>query len=142
VKVYRVTNKEMMDEAFKIRVEVFVMEQNVPLELEMDEYDDSAIHVVVLNDNADVVGCGRLIIHNSVAKIGRVAIKKEYRKNNYGKAICEELIKIAMQENAEEITLGAQLAAVGFYKKIGFLEYGDIFLDANIDHINMEYVQR
>jgi len=139
MKILRVTNQSMMDETYKVRFDVFVHEQHVPKELELDEYDDQAIHVIALNEQDEVVGCGRLILNASSAKIGRVAVRKEYRKLHFGKAICEELIRIAQSENIQKITLGAQLSAVEFYKKLGFTEYGTVYMDANIKHIHMVY---
>ncbi len=142
MKILRVTSQSMMDEAYKVRFDVFVHEQHVPQELELDEYDDQAIHVIALNEQDETVGCGRLILHAPTAKIGRVAVKKDYRKQHYGKAICEELIRIAQTENIQTITLGAQLTAVEFYKKLGFTEYGTTYMDANIEHIHMVYSQK
>jgi len=134
--VKRVKDSLMYDMACRIRIEVFVREQGVPEEIEMDEYDASAEHVVAFRGNKPV-GCGRVVILNSIAKIGRVAVIKDERGKGAGKKICEELIKIAAEKGIREFLLNSQLTAVGFYKKLGFEAVGDIFTEAGIEHIRM-----
>ena len=81
---------------------------------------------------------GRLVIKDAIAKIGRVAVKKSYRGKGYGKKLCLELIDIARKSGINDIRLNSQLDAVEFYKKLGFKEYGDVFMEANIKHIAMK----
>ncbi|MCL2401165.1 MAG: GNAT family N-acetyltransferase [Oscillospiraceae bacterium] len=122
--------------SWNIRVEVFVEEQNVPIGLELDEHDETAIHVLVY-DNEEPVGCGRLVFFDQYAQIGRVAVLQRKRKLGVGRVICETLMNIAAEENAKKVILHAQLSAEDFYKKLGFTPEGEIFDDAGIDHINM-----
>ena len=122
--------------SWNIRVEVFVEEQNVPIGLELDEHDETAVHVLVY-DNEEPVGCGRLVFFDQYAQIGRVAVLQRKRKLGVGSVICEALMNIAVEENAKKVILHAQLSAEDFYKKLGFTAEGEIFDDAGIDHINM-----
>jgi predicted GNAT family N-acyltransferase len=77
--------------SWKIRVEVFVEEQNVPIGLEMDEYDETAVHVLAY-DNEEPVGCGRIVFFDQYAQIGRVAVLQRKRKLGVGKLVCEALM--------------------------------------------------
>ncbi len=138
IKILQAKTQDMIQKAHKLRFEVFVEEQNVPPELESDEYDKTATHVIAINEETgDCIGCGRLVIKNGTAKIGRVAVKKSYRKKGCGKRICLKLIDIAREVNVKDIIVNSQLRVAGFYKKLGFKEYGNIFLEANIEHISM-----
>lgn len=134
--VKRVESKTEFDDAYSIRIEVFVREQNVPEEIELDEFDKVADHVVVYLDN-EAVGCGRLILNGEKARIGRLAVLKKYRKSGIGRTICDELMKIATEKGANSFVLDAQVTAIGFYKKIGFVELGKRFMEAGIEHIQM-----
>lgn len=139
MKILQAKTQDMIQKAYKLRFEVFVEEQNVSPELESDEYDKTATHVLAIDERSgDCIGCGRLVIKNETAKIGRIAIKKSYRRKGYGKKICLKLIDIAQKVNVKDITLDAQLQVVGFYKKLGFKEYGNIFIEADIKHIAMK----
>jgi len=139
MKILQAKTQDMIQKAYKLRFEVFVEEQNVPPELESDEYDKTAAHVLAIDERSgDCIGCGRLVIKNETAKIGRIAVKKSYRRKGYGKKICLKLIDMAQKVNVKDITLDAQLQVVGFYKKLGFKEYGNIFIEANIKHIAMK----
>lgn len=122
--------------AYKIRVEVFVREQGVPLDMELDEWDKEAKHILLYQDNLPVA-CGRIVIQEKQATIGRIAVLKKYRNHKYGKQICEKLIAIAKENQVETIILHAQCYAVGFYKKLGFKEYGNVFEEAGINHREM-----
>lgn len=136
VEIYKVKNEEDMQIVRNIRLEVFVAEQGVPVELEMDEFDKDAIHVLSLRDG-EPAGCGRLIINGDDAKIGRVAVREKMRRNGIGGAICKLLIAIAADNGAKQVYLGAQLTAVDLYLSLGFEREGDIFKEAGIEHIKM-----
>lgn len=138
IKILQAKTQDMKQKVYKLRFEVFVKEQNIPPELESDEYDKTATHVIAIDkESGDCIGCGRLVIKSRTAKIGRIAVKKSYRKKGYGKKICLKLVDIARKANIEDIILNSQLQVAGFYKKLGFKEYGNIFMEANIKHISM-----
>lgn len=126
-----------MREVYHIRTEVFCDEQRVPLELEMDEWDCSALHVLAL-DGTEAVGCGRIIFHGDQAHIGRVAVIKQYRRKGIGKTLMLALIEICINKKSQSIFLHSQLHAIPFYESLGFEACGDIFLDAGIEHREMK----
>lgn len=117
----------------KIRFEVFVDEQNVPEELEIDGLDDEAKHVLAYSDD-EPIGTGRILIDGH---IGRVAILKKYRGLGIGKSVMQELIKWAQKNNLEKLWLSSQWHAHSFYLDLGFVCEGEIYEEAGIDHIKM-----
>lgn len=131
-----VSNKKEFEIAYKIRVKVFVEEQKVSLEMELDEEDKIATHII-LYENDKPIGCGRIIFNDKIAKMGRIAVLKEKRKKGYGEKICKELINIAKEHKIKEIKIHAQCSAIGFYKKLGFTTCSAEFYEAGIKHIEM-----
>ncbi len=126
--------EEYKKELIEIREEVFVIEQSVPEDLEIDGLDPDCIHVLIHCENL-TLGTGRM---QKDGHIGRVAVRKAYRGRGYGKEIINKLISRAKELNISSVYLGAQLTAEGFYSHLGFSSYGDIFLDAGIRHIMMK----
>ena len=119
-----------------IRIKVFILEQKVPEELEWDEYDETAWHAVA-KSNYQVIGTGRLIINQSIAKIGRMAIDPEFRGKGIGMEVLKALINKGKEKGAQEFILHAQTHAITFYAREGFEPYGPIFDEAGIPHIEM-----
>tara|TARA_B110000003_G_scaffold275423_1_gene318000 strand:- start:620 stop:1039 length:420 start_codon:yes stop_codon:yes gene_type:complete len=117
----------------KIRFEVFVDEQNVPDDLEIDGLDDEAKHVLAYIDGKPI-GTGRIL---SDGHIGRVAVLKKYRGLGIGNSIMKVLIKWAQQNKFEKLWLSSQWHAHSFYLGLGFVCEGDIYEEAGIDHIKM-----
>ncbi len=139
MKIIQGKTKDILQKALELRYEIFVEEQNVSVDIERDSYDKIATHVILIDDKTgECIGCGRLVIKDGIAKIGRVAVKKSLRNKGYGREICHELIKIARESGINDIRLNSQLEVVGFYKKLGFKEYGDIFIEADMKHISMK----
>ncbi|MGB1860431.1 MAG: GNAT family N-acetyltransferase [Arenicellales bacterium] len=120
-----------------IRHTVFVEEQGVPVELELDGEDASARHAAAISDDGRLVGTGRML---ASGKIGRMAVSQSMRRQGIGRALLDALVAEAKRLKLEEVSLGAQLPAVAFYERAGFKAYGDIFLDAGIDHKMMRLV--
>lgn len=139
VSIKKVENNSEFEQAYKIRLEVFVKEQKVPEEIELDEYDSIAEHVIAYREGKPV-GCGRVFLNDEYARIGRVAVLSEERKKGTGKLICEELIKIAREKGAKRFVLDAQVRAIGFYQKLGFSVTSEVFMEAGIEHVRMEAV--
>ncbi len=123
---------------FALRFEVFVDEQNVPREIELDDEDAHAIHIIA-EEQGVAVGCARVILSNTEAHIGRLAVKKAYRSNGIGSQICRFIINLCNEQGIRDIWLNSQLQAVSFYEKLGFVPIGDIFIEAEIKHIKMIY---
>lgn len=128
---------------FNLRTEVFVNEQNVPIELELDEKDNSehTIHIGYFNGDK-LIGVARLIdMDKEVIHIGRVAIDKNHRGEGIGHKLilgCEDIAKNVLNRDFT-IELSAQVYAENFYKKLGYNRVNDnIYIDAGIEHIDMK----
>ncbi len=121
----------------EIREEVFVREQEYPIELEFDEADESCWHLV-LTDNEKAIATARLLkLSEGVFKPGRIAVLKEYRGKNIGAELLTLIIEKAKEMGAKELHIGAQTYAVGFYEKFGFKTTGEEYMDEHIPHIDM-----
>lgn len=117
-----------------IRELVFIEEQHVPPELEVDEQDPLSQHVLLL-ERGMPVATGRL---TPDGHIGRVAVLKDFRKRGFGQQVIQGLEEIAHQRGISRVVLGAQYQAINFYLKLGYQTVGDVFMDAGIKHQMME----
>ena len=138
-------SKEELDLGFALRIEVFVKEQKVPIELELDEkdYSEHTVHIGYFN-NDKLIGVARLIdMDKDVIHIGRVVIDKEYRGQGIGRELiigCENIAQHILKRKII-IELSAQIQAENFYKSLGYNRVNDkIYLDAGIEHVNMRKV--
>jgi len=131
-----VQNPSDLQQAFKLRQKVFVDEQKVPVSMELDESDHQAIHVIAKDDN-QVVGTGRMVIDGNRGRIGRVAVDKLYRRQGIGEEIMKTLELQALALELKEIYLHAQIYVQKFYEKLGYYPRGSIFVEANIEHLEM-----
>ena len=127
---------------FNLHTEVFVNEQDVPKELELDEKDNSehTIHIGYFNGD-ELIGVARLIdMDKEVIHIGRVAIDKNHRGKGIGNRLilgCEDIAKNVLNKDFT-IELGAQFYAENFYKKLGYNRINNnVYIDAGIKHIDM-----
>jgi predicted GNAT family N-acyltransferase len=116
-----------------IRYPVFIEEQQVPVELEWDEYDDSATHFIASRDG-EAIACARL---KSDGQIGRMAVLKEYRSQGIGQQLLRFVLQTAANNNMNKVYMHAQVSAIPFYEKQGFTAIGDIFFEADIPHREM-----
>lgn len=119
-----------------IRLAVFVDEQG--FEDEFDQIDDIAWHIEGW-DQGLPIAVGRMFEsdHPSIYTIGRIAVIKEFRQKNVGKAVMEALENHARQLKAIAIELSAQCSAEGFYEKLGYIRQGEVYLDQFCPHIKM-----
>ena len=138
-------SKEELNLGFALRIEVFVKEQKVPIELELDEKDNSehTVHIGYFNDNK-LIGVARLIdLDKDIIHIGRVVIDKEYRGQGIGRELiigCENIAQQILKRKII-IELSAQIQAENFYKSLGYNRVNDkIYLDAGIEHVDMRKV--
>src|SRR5215471_11725619 len=137
-RVLAIESPDRMADAHAIRRRVFIEEQQVPEELELDEDDQHAVHALAWMDDR-AVGCGRFVAHGqSEVKIGRMAVVRELRGTGIGQAILEFLMNEARRRGYSRAVLHAQLPAEGFYLKQGFLPVGPAFEEAGISHRKME----
>jgi len=122
----RVENACELEEAYLVREQVFVNEQNVPKELERDEFDDAAYHVICKADGS-VVAAGRILFFEEEAVVSRVAVLRSWRNKGIGKKITEFIMD----------TANVQVDVQDFYEKLGFRPVGELFLEAGIAHVKM-----
>lgn len=123
----------------KVRIDVFVQEQAVSPAIELDEEDRTCDHYIIYDKHRIIATC-RIIEHDNTWHIGRVAVLKEHRDKHCGSYMLQQVENLAIQKNVHKLVLGAQLAALPFYTKNGYTPYGDIYLDADIEHRMMEKV--
>jgi len=132
------TQSSSYADALAIRKEVFIKEQQVPVEREIDENEQQAIHFVLYNDQNEPLATVRLLpSDNNTIKVQRMAVVKKARKHHYGKVIMQEAENYASNHDYQKMTLGAQISAQNFYRNLGYQEEGDIFWDAGMEHITM-----
>ena len=131
------TWQEAEKEAFSIRHEVFILEQGVPEDLELDEFDPSAFHALAYEGN-QCIGTARLVkLGSSGAQIGRMAVLASFRGQGIGQQILAGLIALAKSQGISTLVLHAQTTAIPFYEKLGFMAEGSIYDEAGIPHRNM-----
>ena len=134
LKIQIVDYNDYYEQIRNIRDDVFVREQKVSQSIEVDGLDPEATHSIVFDENKEI-GTGRIL---KDGHIGRIAVKKQYRGKGVGKIIMESLLDIAKANQIPEVWLSSQYHAKGFYEKLGFIETGDVYQEAGIDHIKMK----
>lgn len=133
------SEKEYQD-AIGIRRIVFVEEQDVPLHLELDEFDQDAVHFIAY-DGETAFGAGRIReIDNHLGKVERVCILPSYRGKSYGNLMMQCMEEYAISKKFHKIKLHAQSHALAFYEKRNYIITSPEFLDAGIPHRAMEKV--
>lgn len=129
---------ELGEAARRIRTEVFVDEQRVPLDMEWDDADGYAVHAVAFNRIGQAIATGRLLpAEQGVARIGRVAVNKVLRGSGVGREVMQALMQVARERGDAQVALHAQRSAEAFYRGLGFAAHGDEFEEAGIPHIEM-----
>ena len=122
-----------------IREEVFIQEQG--FKNEFDEYDDYVDTLVLYNDQNEPIATARVYEIDSVNKIyklGRIAVRKQFRGLGLGRVLIDNLEKKAKELGAKEFYVSAQVRAVPFYNKCGYKEYGKQYMDEHVPHIDMK----
>ena len=148
-----VKTQEDLDSILDLRSAVFIDEQLVPEEEEIDDLDtiqsildDRVIHIVAKENNA-VLGTARMFVENKSnisssreihLHIGRVAVRHDARKTGVGQLVMEKCHQVAVSRGYSILTLSAQVQALGFYEKLGYQARGKIYLDAGIEHRDMD----
>jgi YbgC/YbaW family acyl-CoA thioester hydrolase len=133
---------ELGTDAAKLRVAVFVEEQGIPLEMEWDEADKTALHAVAYNRLNAPLATGRLLPTETVngvasCKLGRMAVHRVMRGSKIGRDVLNTLMAAAKVRGDAEIVLHAQLSAENFYAKQGFAARGAPFDEVGISHQEM-----
>ncbi len=129
-------DKTLSEVAFEIRRKVFVAEQQVSREEEYDQFENSSTHYLVYDDEKPV-GTARWRKTDKGIKLERFAVLKELRNSGAGTAILNKVLEDVIPLK-EKIYLHAQITAINFYLKAGFVIEGDEFVEANIRHYKME----
>lgn len=129
---------EARGEAQRIRFAVFVEEQRVPAEIEMDEMDALCLHALAFHEDL-AVGTGRLLPDGH---IGRMAVMKPWRGRGVGAALLRSLVEAARRRGDAEVQLSAQVHALGFYRAHGFTAHGEVYEEAGIEHQAMRLALR
>ncbi|MFN7757293.1 MAG: GNAT family N-acetyltransferase [Betaproteobacteria bacterium] len=125
---------DLREEAAPIRYAVFVDEQKVPAEIELDDWDALSLHALALDAQGRVLGTGRLLPDGH---IGRMAVLQSARGQGVGTALLRALLQAARARGDREVVLSAQTHAMPFYEKAGFIAEGDDYDDAGIPHRQM-----
>lgn len=126
-------------DAAKVRYQVFVVEQNVPVSIERDVHDGECVHVVAYDERGRAIGTGRLLPDGH---IGRMAVLPTWRGKGVGSKMLQALVAAARQQNYAEVVLSAQVHARAFYEHHGFVAEGLPYEEAGIEHILMRQVFR
>jgi predicted GNAT family N-acyltransferase len=134
------TTQAQIVDAFLIRTAVFVVEQQVPAIEEIDLLDRTAPFLVAYANDGTPAGTARILLPDEdTAKIGRVAVLPAWRHQGLGRHLMEAAETfIREQTNASSIKLGSQISALPFYEKLGYVPFGDPFVEAGIDHVMMQ----
>ena len=118
----------------QVRETVFIQEQHVPADIEWDGIDAECIHALAMSRDGSPVGTGRLLRDGH---IGRMAVLREWRKLGVGSQMMELLMAEARRRHYPCLALNAQVSAVPFYARFGFVTRGDEFEEAGIPHLEM-----
>jgi len=133
--IKQVSWQETEQALIAIRMSVFVDEQNVPIDLEIDGLDSQCVHVMAHGPANRPLGTARML---EDGHIGRMAVLCEYRNAGIGSALLDTLMDIAKMQKLQRVYLYSQLSAVKFYRHHQFTKYGEEFMDAGITHIAMQ----
>lgn len=139
--VRRISSREELEKAYTIRTRVFVREQGVPEEIELDRDDKRAFHFLAFA-SGKAVGTARVVMHRGSAKIGRMAVLKSYRGRGIGTKLLKRTIVMAKKQDAQKIYLHAQVPVIGFYEAMAFQCVGQVFEEAGIPHRKMVLTRR
>lgn len=131
--------KQQLDDAFTVRRIVFVEEQGVAAEREVDEYDQKAVHFIAYEQNIPVAA-GRLRMFEDYGKLERICVRKEFRSRAYGRGIVSEMEGVIREKNLPKAKLNSQTYVTEFYEELGYRVVSEEFVDAGIPHVAMEKI--
>jgi predicted GNAT family N-acyltransferase len=122
--------------ALALRHEVFVVEQRVPIDEEVDAHDETALHLVAVDDDR-VVATARIVMDGETAKLGRVAVAPSARRRGIASRLIAACEAEARARGARRVALAAQTGALALYERAGYTAHGERFMDAGIEHLMM-----
>lgn len=124
-------------DAYSIRKRVFIEEQGVPEEMELDGFDLNARHALAYTDS-ECIGTARLVtLQGNLGRIGRMAVLPKHRGHGVGKQLLGALLKACQSQGIKQIELHAQVTVISFYEQFGFIAQGDVYDEAGIPHRDM-----
>jgi len=130
--------KGIPSDAAAVRTVVFVDEQGFPAEVELDELDKTALHIVLYADNVPIA-TGRVLCESAnIFRLGRIAVLRELRGTGVGFRIMQLMEEKVKSLNGEKTVLSAQTHSKGFYEKCGYFVVGDEYMDHHVAHVDME----
>ena len=133
---------EQVESALSVWEEVFCREQGVPWAEERDGRDEGALHRLALAPDARVVGTLRLQLADGLAHIGRIAVRRDWRRRGIGSHMLEAALARAERSGCHEARLASQLAATRLYRRAGFAVVSEPFPEAGIAHVWMHRALR
>lgn len=139
MEVVKADTQELREKAFGVRREVFVEEQGVPAEAEMDEHEDTCTHFVALDEQSNVIGAARYRRTDKGIKLERFAVKKSTRGSGIGSQLVQAVLNDIKSSHGagQYIYLHSQLPAVSLYTRFGFQKEGEQFAECDILHYKM-----
>jgi predicted GNAT family N-acyltransferase len=138
VEVKVVNNEQELADAFEVRKTVFIHEQNVPEEEEIDQFESDSIHFVLYDDSGKAAGAGRFRVLDGIGKVERICVLKENRKTGAGVAVMNKIEEYAKSKGISTLKLNAQTHAIPFYSQLGYETVSEEFMDAGIPHKTMK----
>jgi predicted GNAT family N-acyltransferase len=136
VKIKTVKSKEELAQAYHVRMVVFVEEQNVPAEEELDAHDKVSTHFIGYEDK-EVIAVSRLRFSDDYGKLERICVLKEHRGKSHGSHLIEAMEAAIIEKGYTKAKLNAQTRAVSFYERLGYVVVSGEFMDAGIPHVTM-----
>src|SRR5918993_324436 len=136
ITVRRISSEKELEQAMRIRIRVFVREQGVPAEIELDDDDKRAFHLLA-SLGGRAVGTARIVMRGDQAKIGRMAVLKSHRRKKVGRKLLTRALLTAKKHGARKVYLHAQVAVLRFYESAGVRCVGPVFDEAGIAHRKM-----
>lgn len=131
-----VETDEQLKEAYHVRMTVFVKEQKVSPEEELDEHDKTATHLVGY-ENDQAIAASRLRFVEEYGKLERICILKEHRGKAFGSQMIAAMEDIILSKGYKKAKLNAQTQALPFYERLGYKTISGKFMDAGIPHVTM-----
>lgn len=132
-----VTTQKQLEDAYYVRMKVFVEEQLVPAEEEIDQFEDVSTHFILYDEQQRPAGAGRIRILDKIGKVERICVMPAARSKGAGTIIMNALEEYGTKQDIHTFKLNAQIQAIPFYEKLGYRIVSEEFLDAGIPHKTM-----
>lgn len=131
------SSPELVDDAFELRQQVFTHEQGFPADIDVDEHDKHALHVVLYLEESPVAVLRCILRSDGLVKVGRVAVLKQHRGKGLGHKLMRFVEQYAREHQFQTIGLSAQNTAIVFYQALGYQTEGEMYDEDGMDHIYM-----